>query len=515
MADYQNKVPKELTSFLGRLTTGQKILMGLVVVAVVGGIIGLISFVNRPTYSTLFSNVNPQDAAKIVEKLKEKNIPFTLEDGGKTILIPKQQIYELRLALAGEGLPQSSVIGYEIFDRTNLGVSDFVQKVNYRRAIEGEIARTILQLDEVEGARVHIVVPEKALFQEDEKPATASVVLKLKTGKPLAKNIIQGITHLVSSSVEGLDPSNVTIVDTRGGLLSDNSKPNTVAALTSSQYDMQRSVEQYLAQKAQSMLEGVLGPGNAIVQVNAELDFRQVERTMEQYDPEKTAVRSEQLTEEKGAGADSGSGSSRTNSITNYEVNKNIERIVENAGGVKRITVAALINGTQKNVESNGTQSSEYVPRKKEEIDQLTDIVKRAVGFNQLRNDEVSVVNHQFDTTLKEQDMVYKETPFSDWYQIADKVFLLVAMLGGVFIIRSLLGRLRVSSAGGSLSGNPLGVAIHGGQGNRRQIHLPSPDEEISEDAMLRAERRKSIVGYVKDKPEEASRLLKVWLSEE
>lgn len=515
MADYQNKVPKELSSFLGRLTTGQKILMGLVVVGVIAGIIGLISFVNRPTYSTLFSNVNPQDASKIVEKLKEKNIPYSLEDGGKTILVPKQQIYELRLALAGDGLPQSSIIGYEIFDRTNLGVSDFVQKVNYRRAIEGEIARTILQLDEVEGARVHIVVPEKALFQEDEKSATASVVLKLKTGKPLAKNIIQGITHLVSSSVEGLDPVNVTIVDARGNLLSENSKPNSVVALTSSQYEMQKSVEQYLAGKAQSMLEGVLGTGNAIVQVNVELDFRQVERTMEQYDPEKTAVRSEQLTEEKGAGADSGSGSSRTNSITNYEINKNIERIVENAGGVKRITVAALINGTQKIVESNGTQNTEYVPRKKEEIDQLTEIVKRAVGFDPLRNDEVSVVNHQFDTTLKEQDLIYKETPFSDWYQIADKVFILVAMIGGVLIIRSLLGRLRVRSSGGVYSDSQLGMALQGGSGNRGRIQMKSPETEINEDAMVRAERRKSIVGYVKDKPEEASRLLKVWLSEE
>ena len=194
----------QLTQFFRRLTFRQRVMFGTVAVVAAIAISSLVSVVNRPSYATLFSNVSPQDASKIVDKLKEKNIPYSLEDGGRSILVPKQQVYDLRLSLAGEGLPQSSVIGYEIFDRTNLGISDFVQKINYRRALEGELARTMLELDEVEGARVHIVVPEKALFKEDEKMATASVVLKLKSGKPLRQETIQSISHLVASSVEGI-----------------------------------------------------------------------------------------------------------------------------------------------------------------------------------------------------------------------------------------------------------------------------------------------------------------------
>jgi flagellar M-ring protein FliF len=514
MAEYQNQVQNPLVGFLGRLTLRQKLLMGTVTVAALAAILGLVSLVNRPSMGTLFSNLNPQDASKIVEKLKEKGIPYTLEDGGKTVLVPKQQIYDMRLALAGEGLPQSSVIGYEIFDRTNLGVSDFVQKVNYRRALEGELARTILQLDEVEGARVHIVVPEKALFKEDEKPATASVVLKLHSGKPLKRETIQGISHLVASSIEGMEASNVTIVDSRGLLLSDNSKSNSLASLTSTQYDLQQRVESYLMKKAQSMLEGVVGVGNALVQVSVELDFRQAEHTLEQYDPDNTTVRSEQKTEERTALRDSAPPSTRTNSVTNYEVNKTIEHIVENVGSIKRLSVASLVNGTEKVSERNGEKAAEYVPRKPEEITQLTDIVKKAVGFNAERNDQVSMVNLPFGTNIRTEDLLYKQTPFGNYTDLLEKIFLVIAMIGAVLIIRSLLSRMRVRVAveQGTYHAEPAMAAI---RAKKAAIRLPSPEEEISEDVLIRSERRTRISEYMQNKPDEASRLLKVWLAEE
>ncbi|MCX6138823.1 MAG: flagellar basal-body MS-ring/collar protein FliF [Ignavibacteriales bacterium] len=261
------QISGQLASFFERLSLKQKLVLAGVTIGAVAGIIAMVTVVNRPAYGTLFGNLAAEDASKIVEKLKEKSVPYTLDDGGKTVLVPKQQIYELRLSLAAEGIPHSSVIGYEIFDRTNLGVSDFVQKINYRRALEGELARTILQLEEVEGARVHIVVPEKALFKEDEKQTTASVVLKLKSGKPLKRETIQGIGHLIASSVEGLETNNVTIVDSRGVLLSDNSQTNSLSALSSTQYELQQKVESYLTKKAQSILEGAVGNGNALVQV--------------------------------------------------------------------------------------------------------------------------------------------------------------------------------------------------------------------------------------------------------
>ena len=517
MADYQLGAQQQIAGLLRKTSLGQKVLLVVVAPGVVGAIIAMVTLVNQPTYATLFNNLNAQDAAKIVDKLKEKSVPYRLDDAGKSILVPREQVYELRLSLAGDGLPQSSVIGYEIFDRTNLGVSDFVQKVNYRRALEGELARTILQLDEVEGARVHLALPEKALFKEDEKPSTASVVLKLKSGKPLRHESVQGIAHLVASSVEGLQSSDVSIVDSRGILISDNAKGNSAAAMTSTQYELQQQVESYLGRKAQSLLESVVGTGNAVVQVSAELDFRQVERTLEQYDPENTAVRSEQIAEDKSTTGDSAPPSTHSSTVTNYEVNKTVEHIVENLGNIKRLTVAALVNGTMKPVEKDGQKTTENVPRPKEDMDKMTQLVKESVGFNPQRNDEVTVTNLSFGTPLGEQDFVYKQSPpLSDYNDIIEKVFLVAAMAGGVVLIRSLLGRLRVSV--GNRNQDFLSATDAAAAELRRRkegIRLPSPEEEISPEALMRAEKRRRVTEYIKDKPTETSRLLKVWLAED
>ena len=511
----QTQVTEQVTQLMRRLTLGQKATLVGVTIAVVAGILVLVSFVNKPSYATLFNGLNEQDASKIVDKLKEKSIPYQLEDGGKSILIPKDQVYDLRLALAGEGLPQSSIIGYELFDRTNLGVSDFVQKINYRRALEGELARTILQIGEVEAARVHLVVPEKALFKEDEKPATASVILKLKSGYPLRQESVKGISHLIASSIEGLDAANVTIVDSRGILLSDN-KNSSAAATTSNQYELQHQVESYLAAKAQTLLESVVGPGNALVQVTADLDFRQVERNMEQYDPENTAIRSEQIQEEKTPGSDSSRPSSRTSSVTNYEVNKTVEHIVENLGNIKRLSVAAGVNGDPKTVEKSGEKVTELTPRPQDEMNKLTDLVKKSVGFNPGRSDEVSVTNLSFGVSGGEQDLVYKQTPGSDWYGWALKIFVIGAMAAGVLIIRSLLNRVRVRIPGmtnENLSNLQGANAIL--RAKKEIVELPAIEDEVSEDAMLRAQRRDRVNEYIQQKPSETSRLLKVWLAED
>lgn len=510
----------QVSQFMKKLTTSQKLLIVGVVLGVLVGLIVLISVLNKPTYGVLYSNLSAEDAAKIVEVLKERKISYQLEDGGKVIKVPSSQIYDLRLSFAGQGLPRSSIIGYEIFDRTNFGVSDFVQKVNYRRALEGELARTILEIEEVEGARVHIAVPEKALFKEDEKPVTASVVLKLKSAKPLRREVIQGIAHLVASSVEGLETSNVTIVDSRGVLLSDNAKPNGMTALTATQYEIQQKVESYLSSKVQALLERAVGLGNALVQVNAELDFRQVHRTLEQYDPEKTAVRSEQISEEKTQTSDTLPPSTRNNTVTNYEINKTVETIVENGGAVKRLTVAAVVNGIEKKEEKDGEVKVEYTPRSQQELDQLTELVKRAVGYDGQRGDEVSVVSMQFGTGIRDDEFIYKQTPWTEWSDIIQKVFIILAMLGAVLVLRSLLGKLKLrpaEEATEEIFKTRTTVMDAAGQlhQQRKSISLPSPEEEISEEALLREEKRKRVASYVKDRPEEAARLLKVWLSEE
>jgi flagellar M-ring protein FliF len=514
MASMGPSVQQQVNGFFGRLTGTQKTMLGVVALAAIAAIVTLVTLVNAPSYAILFSNLSPEDGSKIVTKLKDKDIKYVLEDGGKTVMVPKQNVYELRLSLAGEGLPQSSVIGYEIFDRTNLGVSDFVQKVNYRRALEGELARTILTLEEVEGARVHLVVPERALFKEDEKPATASVVLKLRSGKPLRRETVQGISHLIASSVEGIETGNVTIVDSRGELLSDVHKPNSIAAMTSTQYELQQKVEAYLGQKAQALLESVVGIGNALVQVNADLDFRQVERTLEQYDPEKTVVRSEQVIESKTTSGDSSGGQTSATTQTNYEINKTVEHIVENMGNIRRITVAALVNGVPKTITKDGKEVTEITPRSEQEIGQLTNLVRRAVGYDQLRNDEVSVTNLTFGHTDHEQgDFVYKPSPLSDWTQYTQEIVLVLAMLGAVIVLRSLLNRVRTRIEPPTVESemNELNGQLPG----KKQVALPPAEEEMSTEVLLRQERRKRVVSYIREKPQESSRLLKVWLSEE
>ena len=512
MAASSGAVLQQATSFVAKLSASQRITLGLVVIAVITGIFVLVSVVNRPSYGTLFSNLNEQDASKIVEKLKEKSVQYTLDDGGKTILVPKQQIYDLRLSLAGEGLPQSSIIGYELFDKTNLGVSDFVQRINYRRALEGELARTILQLDEVEGARVHLVVPEKALFKEDEKPATASVVLKLKTGKPLKQEVVKGIAHLLASSIEGLDAGNVTIVDSKGVLLSDN-KSTGLAATTSTQYELQQKVETYLSQKAQSLLESVVGAGNALVQVTADLDFRQVERTLEEYDPDKTAIQSEQTQEEKSASTDSSTPSTRTSSLTNYEVNKTVEHIVENLGNIKRLSIAAVVNGVPKVVEKDGQKTTEMTPRNPDEMVKLTDLVKRSVGFDQQRNDEVSVTNLTFGENGVEQDFMFKQSPGFDWTVWGSRGLLFAAMVGGIVLLRSILNRMKFRMPA-MVVDSPMSEATALLK-EKHAAEIPPVEEEISEAAILRSQRRERVNSYIQEKPGETSRLLKVWLAED
>ncbi len=507
MATNQEGENRQLAGFIRRLSLQQKLIIGGVTIGAITLLMVIVSFLHRPTYTILYSNLSAHDASKIIDKLKEQSIPYSLDDNGKTILVPQENMYDLRLSLAGDGLPQSSTVGYEIFDKSNLGISDFVQKVNYRRAIEGELARTIIQIDEVEAARVHIVLPEKKLFKEDEAPRTASVILKLKSGKPLNQETIQSISHLVASSIEGLEASNVTVVDSRGNLLSSNSKPNSLASLSSTQYQLQQQVESYLTQKAQIMLEAVLGSGNSIVQTTAELDFRQVDRTVEQYDPDNTAVRSEQVSEDKSTSGDSSPSSNRSNTITNYEVNKVVERIVENQGNIKRLTVAVTVNGKEKTVDVNGEKITELVPRTQEELTKITEIVKRAVGYNTLRNDEITVEYIPFATNVQNEEFYHKESPLTDWNDLIKYVLIFLAMAGAFFLLRSMLSKLRVSNFSIE-KGYPDGINSYYSRG--RIDGMGSDLQQIDMQS-----KKMMIADYVDSKPQETAKLLKVWLAEE
>jgi len=429
---------EQAKAFTQKLSITQKVIIVTAIIAVLTILVVVLmnSVKSTADYSVLYSDLNPEDAAKIVENLKENKVEYELKDGGETILVPKEKVYEMRVELAGQGLPASSTVGYEIFDKSNLGMSEYVQKLNYKRALEGELARTINSLEEVKSTRVHIVLPEKALFKEDQKQPTASVTLQLKPNKTMSQATVAGIQNLVAKSVEGMQPDAVTVVDHKGRIISTEPiDKSSIAGMTAAQHQQQIEVEQYLSQKVQSMLDNVLGAENASVKVTADLNFTQIEKTITDYDPEKQVVRSEQNITEKSQSTDSLSypavnmAKDQSNVISNYEISQSIEKIVNEVGNIKRLTTSVLINGTTKIVDKNGKKVIEYTPRTKEELQQLELAVKNAVGYDPNRNDQISVLNVPFDNSYYED--IIKDSQPVEWYNVPEnrKLILLVTII--------------------------------------------------------------------------------------
>ena len=287
----------QIRAIIQTLSAGKMMALFMLVAATVAGLVVLISWSGRPDYMPLYSHMAPDDAGEVVASLREKKIEYRLSHDGGTIEIPRDKIYEVRLDLASQGLPRGGT-GFEVFDNAKLGMSEFVQNINYQRALQGELSRTINGLAEVESSRVHIVMSERTLFVEDEEPATASVILKLRRGRYINDEQIQGIVHLVSSSVPRLTPENVTVVDESGKMLAGFKDKPSAAKLIADQLEFQERKEKMLEKRVMSMLEKVLGRDRAIVRVACDLDFVQQEKTEEMYLPENQVVRSEQLLSE-------------------------------------------------------------------------------------------------------------------------------------------------------------------------------------------------------------------------
>ncbi len=550
MGEALNRLKFQIQTLMANLNTTQKVMLIGAASVALALIIVVLVWTSKPSYDVLFADLSKKDAAQIIEKLREKKIDFKLEDGGNTILVPAGKVYELRLEFASLGLPEDGVIGYEIFDKTNIGMTDFLQKLNYRRALEGELTRTIEQIDAVEKARVHIVIPETRLFQEDQKQPSASVILKLNGARTLNPTQINGIAHLIASSVEGLEPENVTIVDTRGRILSNNNNPDDLLTLSATQLDFRKKVEEYLTQKAQSMLDRVFGPGNTIVRVSAELDFTQVHKTIEEYDPDNTVVRSEEINEQvtpTGNQANGQNGAAvaakSTNTITNYEINRTVQQVVESVGNVQRLTIAVLVNNKQEKVENeDGEETVQSVPRDPQELTVVEDIVKRAVGFKEERGDEISVNNVDFRLPTMDEELynLDQETPWS-LPNILEKVFIFVAILAAMFIMQSLFKQVKerndaiqtqlrmlkgepeplaALATGGEMGGEAAGEVAGALPSGERSLTPAAEDELISAEDFFKDvhkvnEFNEKIRNYIKENPETATNLLKIWLMED
>jgi flagellar M-ring protein FliF len=354
----------------------------------------LIYMANQVDYRVLFSNLSNEDAGNIVARLQEKKVSYRLSPSGDSIMVPAEKVSELRLEMATSGLPQGGGVGFEIFDTKSLGATEFVQQLNYQRALQGELSRTINGLDEIQHSRVHLVIPKKSLFLEDQKKATASVILRLKPGRSLRSPQIEGIAHLVASSIEGLSPADVMVVDNSGKVLSKIQDESKLARLSSSQIEYQRNIEKDLTGRVQSMLEKVVGEGKAVVRVTADLDFRMTEKTEEKYDPEEPVVRSVQRASEKSDdGSESRSQGRKSDEVINYEINRVVNKTVMPVGDIKKLSIAVLVDG---NYLKNDKGVEEFQPRSKKEIADLEELVKKAAGFDPKREDQVVVTNVPF-----------------------------------------------------------------------------------------------------------------------
>ncbi|HEY5672405.1 MAG TPA: flagellar basal-body MS-ring/collar protein FliF [Malonomonas sp.] len=416
-------------------------------------------------YSLLFANMPSRDAASVVEWLKDRKIPYRLEGGGKDIMVPVDKVYEARLELAGSGLGEGGV-GFEIFDKQSFGMTDFAQKINYRRALQGELMRTITSLGPVEGARIHLALPEKRLFREQQQPATASVIVKLHEGRSLKESQLQGIIHLVAGSVEGLDAENVTVVDSSGKALSKSRADDVAGGSSPGKLDYQQTVEKRLETRAQSMLDRALGAGNSMVRVTAEVDFDQRERVEEALDPDGAVVVSEQASSEKGSSESTGgvpgvvsnlqggaqtrvttSPSSRSEETINYELSKVVSKTVESVGAVKALSVSVLVADRL----TPGAEGAEPTanPRSVEELQGIEKMVRTALGISDTRGDLISVISMPFengfeDEPIPQPSMIDKVYPFMPIIKYA--LLGIAGLMAYLLFLRPLLGALRGAS---------------------------------------------------------------------
>ena len=495
----------------------KKMVALLVVVALVmtAGIL-LVTWTQKADFQLLYSNLSEEDSGAIVQKLNELKIPYSTSGGG--IMVPADKVYEVRIQLASQGLPQGGGVGFELFDKTSFTMTDFVQKLNYRRALQGELSRTIRSLAEVEQCRVHLAVPEKSLFMQKEDKPKASVLLKLRSGRKLSPGQVQGIVHLVSSSVEGLDPKDISLVNNSGDMLTSIVDENLAAP--AGQIEYQRNVEKELETRIISMLEPVVGMGKVKSRVAAKLDFTKVEKTEEKYDPDSQVARSEQRNAEKSTNGTNGgvpgvssnlpgkqpvapqTGSSahseKKNETINYEISKTISRIVSASGEVKKLSVVVLVDGTY--AAPQGATEKKYSPRTEEEVRQFEEMVKKAIGFTADRGDEVKVVNMPFEVVpLEDLSGAAAPTPVMPMLMTGAKYLipLVAVVLLFILVIRPLMKTVMEPSK------------------EAQPVMLPRSVADLQK-AIAPSERssHEQLIEWSKNNPKDATNMIKGWLEE-
>ena len=452
-----------LVSLWQQLGLNQRVSLIVAAVAVAGGLAGVVLWSQRPDYQLLYARMGDKDAAAVISYLQSQNIPHQVTAGGTAVQVPSTMVYKLRMDLAGKGLPSGDGVGFEIFDKGQFGLSDFVQRTNYMRAVQGELARTISQLQGVKAARVMIVQPEGRLLLTDQGvKSTASVFVDVGGGR-LEIDQVNAIRHLVANAVQGLTPDQVAVVDNRGRTLSEELKQDPTLGSASSQMRYKQQVEDYLSKKVETMLSMVIGPGNAVVRVSAEIETEATTTTAEKWNPEGQVVRSQTQTEDttnssesRAAGGATGvsanvpekssgnaetarpvstSEQNRKNKTTTYEIDRTTTNITRNPGTVKNVTAAVfiaprLVAAPIDPAAPKGAPVPEPQPQKRsqQELDALRQVVINALGLKpaagQSLDSLVSLQETPFQAAsplLGQMENVTGETRLQSWFELASR----------------------------------------------------------------------------------------------
>lgn len=481
-----------------KITLVQRVVLAAVALATL--LIGtlLVHWAKRPDMRMLYQGLDPTEAAKITEKIAEKEIPYELRDGGGTIYVPREYVYQIRLDLAKDGLPAGEQNGYKLFDDEKIGISPFVQNVNLNRALQDEMAKSIQTIDGIAHARVHIVSPEQKLFTSDTEQTTASVILKLRPGYRLSGAHIAAITHLVSGGVKGLKAENVTIIDSEGRLLSGKGDSVMTSGASTAQ-DYKERVEQGLARKAQDMLTMVLGPGRATVQVSAVIDMNSISTIVETYDPQSKVVTKEEVTSnsENGAASQKAAGGSTKKDetvSTEYQVGKTVKQQTVLPGEIKSLSVAAFVDlSTDANQVGPGGQ-----PATKMDVTDVEQILRTALGLK--NTDSIKVVNAQFH---RPAEVPAEEEP-SSWprYLAMARQLSLGLMAVCAVVVLRIFSRARGKAAAPAVPGELPENAAAGG--------MLTAGEPAAEPLLV----RRQIAHALKQNPDQVRQMFLSWIQE-
>ncbi|MGQ0662568.1 MAG: flagellar basal-body MS-ring/collar protein FliF [Pseudomonadota bacterium] len=542
---------------LRRLGPARLTILGSVGVALAVVFLIMSSRLSAPNMALLFSDLSAQDSGQIVAKLEAQAVPFELRTGGSQIYVPAERALRLRMGFAEQGVPRGGSVGYELFDRTDaIGASHFLQGLNHVRALEGELARTIASLGPVAAARVHLVLPRRELFSRERTEPTASVVLKLREAGRLGRPQVQAIQHLVAAALPGMKPGRVSVVDDRGTLLARAlAEGDDSGAAAGSSDELRRAYEQRLARTIEELLERTAGSGKVRSEVNVDMDFDRIVMTSETFDPDGQVVRSTQnVTESSDASDSSGAApvsvaanlpdsnapsaesgapksanrSARTEETVNYEISRTTRNHVRDAGIVRRLSVAVLIDGTWI-PGADGNRA--YKARTPDEMERFVALVRSTIGFKPERGDTLEVANLPFAVVETPEPAAADPSPFGldkqDYFRFAEiLVFAVVALLVILLVARPVIAHVFAAAASGPTRERTAMLADHS-HGPPAALAPPqaansppppSPDHMIDlsrVEGRVKASSVKKITEIVDKHPDEAMAIIRSWMYQE